>query len=949
MSESAENICIESGLDRQTLNLIKKRFTHINRQRLLRLRSVLNKHQQLVIQSLPLLFHSNHPVLPGYVSQHSPARLARFNPDEEQLRIGRLLARSFNFRPDARPPDILGIYVMGSVGTIAQNGGSDLDIWLCHRPDIDTQKRCELAKKCERISAWASKAHLEMHFFPMDARAFRDGDRLSMDSESSGSTQQLFLLDEFYRSAIHLGGRLPLWWFVPPQNEQQYNGHVHTLLQRGFLRSEDLLDFGGLDNLVDSEYISAGIWQLYKAIESPYKSIIKLLLLEAYASEQPNITPLALSFKQLVYQGILDIDQLDSYLLSYQRIEQYLVNSQQNNRLDLARRCFYFKVNRALSKPVKQAHCAWQRDAIQHLVEQWRWSQQKLVQLDNRARWRAIEVSQERNALVAELNRCYQFLLDAANTSRASRRLSGEELKVLGRKLQAAFERRPGKIEWLNPNISKDLSEKALSLKRVYYDADQDKPATWLAVSLENGGQDTLYSATILAELLIWCYFNGICDSNTYFDLDDCSLINSQELRKLLSVFKSWLPQPQQSSKHCEFQQTARPTQLLLLVNFALQPTQDTNNGSRHLDADVDALCDPRSGNSLIQSLDLLSFNSWNELCCKRFEGDNALLEAISNYLQQCTPESEQQPPPLRIEYFGDIQALSVAHRVRHLFAGINRSCFPQANPSASRFIFKLNRQYHCLQPYPNSVETRSFTDKKFLMDYLSLAQTYPSKIILDSKTLQRDPLEAIFSRLNPPTISVIYQRFDFGWELFVAGEQGALQQFVLRGSPDFNPLVSLHHFLRNVLKRENLASNSRPPDFGVKTIEFYELIPSPADGFSCQRRSVPSESKASCSFALTANGHLDNNEQIVFDFYCDDQSFSATSLGEQLYTVVAQSILSRRQSGENYPVYLTDLDLNLCRKRLCKTGYLQTSHYLHYKKTIEQNLNQCLGRVLHG
>ena len=36
---------------------------------------------------------------------------------------------------------ILGIYVMGSFGSISQTSASDLDIWICHQDDLSEQEQ----------------------------------------------------------------------------------------------------------------------------------------------------------------------------------------------------------------------------------------------------------------------------------------------------------------------------------------------------------------------------------------------------------------------------------------------------------------------------------------------------------------------------------------------------------------------------------------------------------------------------------------------------------------------------------------------------------------------------------------------------------------------------------------------------------------------------------------
>ncbi|WP_171892183.1 class I adenylate cyclase, partial [Pseudomonas aeruginosa] len=111
------------------------------------------------------------------------------------------------------------------------------------------------------------------------------------------------LLDEFYRSAIWLGGRTPLWWLVPPAHERRYDEYCRTLLGKRFIRAEEVLDLGHLAHIPAREFIGAGLWQLSKAIDSPYKSLLKLLLTEAYASEHPRVRCVALRFKEQVFAG----------------------------------------------------------------------------------------------------------------------------------------------------------------------------------------------------------------------------------------------------------------------------------------------------------------------------------------------------------------------------------------------------------------------------------------------------------------------------------------------------------------------------------------------------------------------------------------------------------------------------------------------------------------------
>lgn len=59
---------LDEGIDRKVLATLRARFLHLNQGRLQRAKEGLSTRQQQVLSLLPLLFHVNHPLLPGYVS-----------------------------------------------------------------------------------------------------------------------------------------------------------------------------------------------------------------------------------------------------------------------------------------------------------------------------------------------------------------------------------------------------------------------------------------------------------------------------------------------------------------------------------------------------------------------------------------------------------------------------------------------------------------------------------------------------------------------------------------------------------------------------------------------------------------------------------------------------------------------------------------------------------------
>ena len=125
-----EKIDLDQGFGRKELKKIIRRFNALHKQRLKRLETDLLQVQKDFLTLLPLLLHINHPTLPGFISNDVPAGLADYHPDRKSLLIAKKFGRSFEYKRRAlRTIPILGLYLMGSIGTVGQTAESDLDFW----------------------------------------------------------------------------------------------------------------------------------------------------------------------------------------------------------------------------------------------------------------------------------------------------------------------------------------------------------------------------------------------------------------------------------------------------------------------------------------------------------------------------------------------------------------------------------------------------------------------------------------------------------------------------------------------------------------------------------------------------------------------------------------------------------------------------------------------------
>ena len=99
--EVGEDTILPLRVDRNNTFQVRRRFLNINRLRLRRTYESLAPHQRCFLDLLPLLFHTNHPLMPGYVDGDCPRGLSDYTPNKQTLAQAR---RTAGLRPDRADP-----------------------------------------------------------------------------------------------------------------------------------------------------------------------------------------------------------------------------------------------------------------------------------------------------------------------------------------------------------------------------------------------------------------------------------------------------------------------------------------------------------------------------------------------------------------------------------------------------------------------------------------------------------------------------------------------------------------------------------------------------------------------------------------------------------------------------------------------------------------------------
>ena len=550
--------------------------------------------KKIVFDLVPLLLHLDAVGLLGCddACQMSPHGIFGYRSDR---RTESSFAAAF---PDCQMPPLLprasfdpslpikSLTLIGSLGSIAQNPKSDFDYWICFdQSTFSRESSLYFEEKLAEIERWADEfAGAEVHFFPLDLNAVRNEEFGVASGESSGTAQVKLLKEEYYRSMTLVAGQVPVWWVMPPGvSDEEYDRLLGVVKSSGRLDNANVVDMGNVQNISLGEFYGAAIWQLNKTMGSPFKSVIKMALLEEYLYNHGRSGLLCDELKHRLLANEEEIEFLDSYVLMFDRASRYLTENQRFEDLDLLRRALYLKsgVKLALADH-RRTDLDRKKQIMVKLIRQWGWSHKMVAHLNAYHYWTyrdAHAFSQETNAFIIRAYKNVSAKLNSQN-EQVGLVISQRDLTVLGRKLFIFYSRRANKVDSTRSVIETPPKLSGLTLQpRINHHGTRIWAAHRALLSREavaagKGKGALLKAATNLAEVLIWLVNNSLYDSTTYINLNTgrdelnthCTV---PDIQKLLKTMRDFFP----SYKHSEVDeeellQKPRLVRMLLVINL---------------------------------------------------------------------------------------------------------------------------------------------------------------------------------------------------------------------------------------------------------------------------------------------------------------------------------------------------------------------------------------------
>jgi len=932
--------------DELELNRIEARFLKINQERIELTQQSLSEQQKGFIKLLPLLFHENNPELPGYISDEVPAGVFNYSPEKTAIKIAKNAFKSYTpIRRARHNLDINAMYFMGSSGSIAYNSKSDFDVWLLHLASLDASAVDLIQQKAYAVEKWADEVlDLEVHFFVFSAEEFKQGKQQGLSSESSGSAQHYLLLDEFYRSSLLIAGKIPTWWLVPPEHENNYVQYLEEQVKSKHLNLNDTIDFGAVVDIPASEFFGAAVWQLYKSIHSPYKSLIKLLLMEVYADEYPTISLLSMMFKDAVYNGIEKIDDLDPYLMMYNKVEEYLMIRNQTERLELFRQCFYVKIKEPLSDEVRKK--TWRRELFKQHVLDWGWTIHQFVIMDTIKSWRIDVISQQRNKIMDALTESYRFLSNFARQNTEVSRVSKAELNVLGRKLYAAFERKAGKTDIFNYNDETSLNYPKLT---IYQKRNSTTKNSWQMYQGHINSNDIKEHKPVkrtqnIIELLTWAFFNKIIGSHSAISLINGDSLTVKELRQLLNSFEVQFPTKQlPEAEFNDLNQTVRIQHVCLYINAGYTPNTRLNDNVQHISSIRDNILSYGAKHSnLAYSFDLLICTTWEELLTFHFEGPDALVQCLCEYLRWAPIEEPYGPPKLNTFCYSSSYGAAITKRIEEIVRDIINVFFRKKLDKNIRYLIEIEDSYYVLYKEQERLLHKYIGSSAHLLRSLSSPNSVFCRVVFAQETHSDKLIQKIFKLNNPNKIQLFYYINNKMADIYIIDENGSLfcQTVPFYDSKALINQYSL--FFEGTINRRLFLMLDVQTNIENIEIEFFQINLDKIKNIEVNKINDEIEQTGKGFFNIQVIGSPDD-EYHSLAIFCEDVEFSYIEHGTNLFNVVAEYVIGKRASGQRYPIYITDIDISKGLIGQVESDKLQTIHYLNYKKRIEDKLNQAI------
>ena len=649
--------------DLEALTDNRQSFLKFNRFKIHRNLVTLSKIDQTIFLIIPRLLHVHQEGLPGYFEGDPPCGIHNFTLNQEaQYALEKMFPDVIVRRNPNLKPVIHTALLMGSVGSIAQTNKSDLDYTLLIDKNDFTEESMKLfQKKLNLIETWTwDNYNLETHFFINDFQDVKNNIFGESDSESTGSALAKLLKEEMYRTMIIVSGKVPFWLISPVDCDDKKYDKLYKKLENGetLLKREEFIDMGNVDDISQGEYFGGAIWALIKSLKSPFKTLMKMGILEDYMFGNTKSNLLCHQVKDKYFNDTPYLD-IDPYLIMFERVQQFFKESKDEEALDALRHAFYLKVGTQIEPDeFEKGSKIWRKSTLIKMLKEWSWDVKKLESLNNYSKWKMMHKLDLGNKISKILMASYKNISEKNKTLDPSESLITEQdTHLLGRKLFSFHRAAPNKVDNLGALVDGETAETELTF--LFKQKSPTNKAAWYlirgrtpAILEQIEDEDIIKKSNTLPFLVAFAVFNNLCNKGTQVLINaEEQTLKESDLRALLGQLENFIASVNIAALSNEdLLNDAKVNQLFMLIDFGTPPPPEVTMGNIKdckNNAELNKFITRRMDR--IKGITTTYLTSWGELFCKTYSGLNCVPRCIKDLSPQLTPEKVKKPNFLKV------------------------------------------------------------------------------------------------------------------------------------------------------------------------------------------------------------------------------------------------------------------------------------------------------------
>lgn len=916
----------------------KQKFYKYN---LLRLQKFTNslpsKTKMDLIEALPLLITSNQQGLPGFIINYRPIGIYGYTPSSKAVNFlnTRFPSVQFSSRQEGIKPLIELFAIMGSAGSIAYNEESDIDFWICvEEKKTDFASLESLREKLREIELWITENfNIETHFYLNDIEKLRNDLFDTNEDSFGGKANGKLLKDEFYRSSILLNGKIPFWWVVPAGiDDVGYNNYKNALLPDEF--SRDFVDFGNLSHIDRQDFLGGGLFQILKSLGNPFKSIIKIGIVEKYLLDKDSESVLLCNMiKRHVHEEKLDIDSIDPYVLMFDQVDSFYSGKNDPDLImasELIKMCFYIKIDPDLSSISENPEAAGS-DKTKKMLEyakRWRWSKVKLKQMDNFKDWDITPINKFWNNITSHILKSYKRILKNIQSDEFIKRFTPEDIKFITRKINSSFSFAGNKIKpavsFKDNPIEKNLHIESLS--------EKDGRVNWLLSKGFTGGRADaeklfFHKEPSLVAMLAWISMNRMFQKDhTRVEIKSrYHLLDANFVRELMNELTLHFSIKRLFIKNEYFFTDPLPLLNFIIINLYSKYPKD------------------------IEDIFYLYHNSWGETIYEKYDKESDLSTILLKLLNGALLNREDFNRCVRMISPYPYGTSKSFKKIQSLFRDIYDFFINPVTEERieKRYITLLGNNFAVFAYRKVRGKYRivcNMYDSELKMLYgLSNITGRVNRIRTDPEIAELYYLQAIIKNFRDDAIQIYYQRERKYCYFFISDEQGSIIFQRVSAENFIDYFSRLFLFARNSVLNVVKNNPQSPLKGSEKNILLYEIIRDNRGGCTIaeadkelkQQLVTHERSIIPFKISLRITDRREIGYQYSLPFGAMTEPFTKSEQNKMLRDL---SVYMGATEGYNY--YVTDIDMSKLGLSIYKnaTSY-SFSEKIKFELLIERNL----------